>query len=350
MIDSTQNPSDNGIIEKYCYNDDSVKCSLYGGLYQWDEAMQYDTSQGAKGICPFGWHIPTSNDFSFLKANVGYNSNDLKEIGQGSGAGAGTNASGFSALLAGTISRGSFRSLGLVAPYWSSKIYNTTFAFDFGLSDTDSKIFGGPVPGTGGESIRCINDLPVSALSVELTSFIASVTEDRVMLNWSTATETNTTSFEIEKKSSNSGIWHGIASVSAAGNSNSTKKYSYTDKNNNPGKFNYRLKIIDTDGSFKFSKVVNAEINPPVKFELLNAFPNPFNPTTTIKYQIPTNTFVTIKIYDGLGKEVIILVNELKNPGRYEVIFNGKNLPSGVYYYQINAGGFIKTKKLMLMK
>ncbi|MDR3666696.1 MAG: FISUMP domain-containing protein, partial [Ignavibacteriaceae bacterium] len=81
MIDSTQNPSNNGIIEKYCYNNDSVKCSIYGGLYQWDEAMQYDTTEGSKGICPTGWHVPSWNEFATLKSFVGNNGNELKEIG-----------------------------------------------------------------------------------------------------------------------------------------------------------------------------------------------------------------------------------------------------------------------------
>jgi len=56
-INGIQNQTNNGIIEKYCYNDDSVNCTKYGGLYLWSEAMQYDTAEGARGICPIGWHF-----------------------------------------------------------------------------------------------------------------------------------------------------------------------------------------------------------------------------------------------------------------------------------------------------
>ena len=85
-------------------------------------------------------------------------------------------------------------------------------------------------------------------------------------------------------------------------------------------------------------------------YNLYQNFPNPFNPTTTLGYSIPTNNFVTIKLYDVLGNEVITLVNEQKQAGKYEMLYNASNLASGVYYYQINAGDFTQTRKLMLMK
>ncbi|MDR3666191.1 MAG: FISUMP domain-containing protein, partial [Ignavibacteriaceae bacterium] len=350
MINGIQNDSDNGIIEKYCYNNDTAYCSAYGGLYQWSEAMQYSTTEGTRGICPTGWHIPGSGDFSILKATVGYNSNDLKELGQGSGSGAGTNASGFSGLLAGAISRGSFISLGIVAPYWSSKIYDSTLVFYFGLFATDSVIDGGPVPSAGGESIRCINDLTVSELPVELTTFTDIIIRNNVIVNWSTATEINTSSFNIEKKLQTSNSWQQIASIKASCNSTSPKQYSYTDKYVNTGKYNYRLKMVDLDGSSKYSNIITAEVTPPAKYDLFNAYPNPCNPTTTIRYQVPVNILVTIKIFDALGKEVFTLVNEVKSAGSYEVTLNGKNLSSGVYYYQMKAGKFVDAKKFLLIK
>ncbi len=98
----------------------------------------------------------------------------------------------------------------------------------------------------------------------------------------------------------------------------------------------------------------------PDKFELSQNYPNPFNPTTTIKYSIPTSSplakgrteegFVTLKIYDVLGREVATLVNEAKSPGYYSVNFNAVNLPSGLYFYKLTAGGFSQTKKMILMK
>jgi plastocyanin len=86
------------------------------------------------------------------------------------------------------------------------------------------------------------------------------------------------------------------------------------------------------------------------KFELQQNYPNPFNPTTTISFSIPSLTFTSLKVYDILGNEVAILVNEEKPAGAYEVEFNAGGLTSGVYMYSLHAGNFIATKKLLLMK
>ena len=88
----------------------------------------------------------------------------------------------------------------------------------------------------------------------------------------------------------------------------------------------------------------------PKEFSLLQNYPNPFNPRTTIRYLIPQASFVTITVYDILGKEVSKLVNEEKLTGSYEVQFDGSRLSSGVYFYRMHAGSFLKTKKLVLLK
>jgi predicted GH43/DUF377 family glycosyl hydrolase len=95
----------------------------------------------------------------------------------------------------------------------------------------------------------------------------------------------------------------------------------------------------------------------PKAFSLDQNFPNPFNPSTTIKYQIPASlnpskggTLVTLKVYDILGSEVVTLVNEEKPVGTYEITWNATNLPSGVYFYQLKAGEYINTKKMILLK
>ena len=87
----------------------------------------------------------------------------------------------------------------------------------------------------------------------------------------------------------------------------------------------------------------------PVKFKLNQNYPNPFNPTTTIKYLIPEISFITIKMYDVLGNEVATVVNEEKAAGNYEVEFDASKLSSGVYFYQLRAGSFIETKKMVLL-
>ncbi|MBU2483415.1 MAG: hypothetical protein KJ760_20205, partial [Proteobacteria bacterium] len=137
-INGSQNSGNNSIIEKYCYNDDPNNCDTYGGLYQWDEAMQYVTTERAKGICPTGWHIPTYAELQTLGTTVSNDGNALKAIGQGTGSGAGTNTSGFSALLAGyRYYGGYFYNLGNYAIFWSSTENEASGADALGLSLTN---------------------------------------------------------------------------------------------------------------------------------------------------------------------------------------------------------------------
>jgi hypothetical protein len=96
----------------------------------------------------------------------------------------------------------------------------------------------------------------------------------------------------------------------------------------------------------------------PVNYELMQNYPNPFNPVTKISYRIPTQGIVTITVTDVLGREAAVLVNELKQAGTYDVVFDGKNYSSGVYFYRINVrnnsstigGEFTDTKKMVLIK
>ena len=88
----------------------------------------------------------------------------------------------------------------------------------------------------------------------------------------------------------------------------------------------------------------------PKNFSLEQNYPNPFNPTTSIKYSIPKETFVTLKVFSILGKEITTLVHERKGAGNYSVNFNGDNLPSGIYFYRMQAGNFVSTKKFVLLK
>lgn len=121
MIDGSIDQTNNGIVEKYCYGNDASNCDAYGGLYKWREAMQYEWERGSQGICPNGWHIPTSSDFFILYGYVSANGNALKSVGEGAGYGAGTNTSGFSALLAGQKSYSTFMEKGSSANFWMSE-------------------------------------------------------------------------------------------------------------------------------------------------------------------------------------------------------------------------------------
>jgi hypothetical protein len=90
--------------------------------------------------------------------------------------------------------------------------------------------------------------------------------------------------------------------------------------------------------------------NTPKEFSLKQNFPNPFNPSTNIQFDFPKDNFITIKIYDILGKEVYTLVNEFKQAGRYSVAFDARNLSSGIYYYTLISGNFKDTKRMVILK
>jgi hypothetical protein len=201
----------------------------------------------------------------------------------------------------------------------------------------------------GNEATAYVPDV----VPVELLSFSSSVVDDDVTLNWTTATETNNSGFQIEKRETRnerSEDWESIGIVNGNGTTTETKSYSYIDENLSSGIYQYRLKQIDFDGSFEYSNIVEAEILPPAKFSLEQNYPNPFNPTTKISWQSPISSYQTLKVFDILGNEVETLVNEYRTAGKYEAEFNATKLSSGIYYYQLKSGNFVGTKKMILLK
>jgi hypothetical protein len=195
-----------------------------------------------------------------------------------------------------------------------------------------------------------------NALPVELSSFTASIVGQKILLTWRTETEVSNYGFEIERvvknpKSKNQNAdFSKIGFVEGSGNSNSPKNYSFRDENPFGGsKFQYRLKQIDTDGQYEYSDIIEVEIVPS-KFELFQNYPNPFNPRTSIQYTISSRQFISLKVYDVLGNEIETLINEEKPTGTYEVTWYAEQLPSGVYFYQLRAGNYISTKKMLLLK
>jgi len=196
-----------------------------------------------------------------------------------------------------------------------------------------------------------------SPFPVELSGFSANVDNSKIKLNWRTETEENNYGFKIERKMSDSeqSGWKEIGFVKGAGNSNSPKDYSFTDKVNASGKYLYRLKQIDLDGSFADSDIVEVSVTLPSKFALLQNYPNPFNPSTTISYSLPARwgkkgVEVLLNVYNAVGEKVATLVKERQSAGNYSVVFDASNLASGVYYYTLRAGDFVATRKMILIK
>ena len=192
-------------------------------------------------------------------------------------------------------------------------------------------------------------------LPVELSSFSSIVERNSVILNWTTAFEINNSGFDIERKLNGIITWEKVGNSTGRGSFNSPVNYSFTDNYIQAGKYNYRLKQIDFNGSFKYYNLSNeVVVGIPDKFELSQNYPNPFNPVTKIKYDLPVDSKVSIKIYDMTGREVASLVNSNQIAGYYIVEFNASNIASGIYLYNIVAEGggknFVSTKKMVLVK
>ena len=183
---------------------------------------------------------------------------------------------------------------------------------------------------------------------VELISFSAKLNADEIILEWQTATETNNSGFEIERAKYDE--WERIGFVPGYGTTTEPITYSFVDDNIGSGVIRYRLKQIDFDGTFNYSNTIEVEIISPLNYQLYQNYPNPFNPSTIISYEIPVGSNVTLKIYDILGNEVSILVNEYKTAGTYNVEFDAIDLPTGIYLYKLNAGDFAEMRKMILMK
>ena len=186
------------------------------------------------------------------------------------------------------------------------------------------------------------------ALPVELSSFIAALDGNNVDLKWTTATEINNRGFQIEKNSGSGFI--PLAFISGHGTSTKLNKYTYTDKNLSGGVNSYRLKQIDYDGSYKYSKVVEVNLSGPNKFTLSQNYPNPFNPTTTIRFSLPNAERVRVIVFNQLGQEVAQITDRDFEAGNHAIQFDGSKLASGVYFYRIQAGTFSLVKKMILLK
>jgi uncharacterized protein (TIGR02145 family) len=163
-INGLDEQTNNSIVEKYCYNDLESNCTVYGGLYQWNEMMQYVTPEGAKGICPTGWHLPTDDEWTILTTYLGGSNvagGKMKEIGTShwtspnTGA---TNSSGFSALPGGNCVLGGFNDFPSSAYFWTSTWSPAGMAYVLYLSYGNEQIQMGLNSREVGYSTRCVKD------------------------------------------------------------------------------------------------------------------------------------------------------------------------------------------------
>ncbi len=200
-------------------------------------------------------------------------------------------------------------------------------------------------------------------LPVELSSFTADVKGRDVQLRWTTATEVNNAGFEIERKKISEGdkqamSWEKVGFVRGNGNSNRPIEYSFIDSKLNSGKYSYRLKMIDYDGSYEYSDEINIEIGKPAVTKLEQNYPNSFNPSTVIEYQLANPSKVGIEVYNITGQRLVTLVDNDQDAGYYNIVFDASRygLSSGVYFYRmvaidkINGQRVVQTKKMLYLK
>ncbi len=232
-------------------------------------------------------------------------------------------------------------------------------------TNTGSMIIGGSFGQTvSGLTLNYIGRFTDSdnQLPVELISFEANVHHNKVTLNWRTSSEQNNRGFEVERRevgdrqlAVGNEEWNVIGFVNGSGTTTQTQTYSFIDEVITPGKYQYRLKQIDFDGSYEYSNIVEGSFIKPNVFSLEQNYPNPFNPTTTIKYAVGDTYYaspvlLTLRVYDILGNEIATLVNEEKSAGTYEVNFDAADFPSGIYFYKLQSGSYVGTRKMMLLK
>lgn len=207
---------------------------------------------------------------------------------------------------------------------------------------------------TNTPSVTVPVSMTIVPIPVEMTSFSAEAVSGFVSLRWATATETNNMGFKVERRRTGTESWSETGFVEGHGSTAQAQAYTFVDKNSSVGKFEYRLKQMDYNGTYEYSKVVEVEVGLPTAYVLEQNYPNPFNPNTTINYSLPEKAEVTISIYSSIGEYITTLVGETKEAGYYKVDFDASKLASGTYIYQLTANGSsgktVQSKKMILMK
>jgi hypothetical protein len=215
------------------------------------------------------------------------------------------------------------------------------FTLDAGRSPKDAAYVDAPLP-------------------IQLTRFDAfSLPEGCVQLAWTTASEIANYGFEIQRSVSAGNDYVIVPGgfVPGHGTTMAKHEYSFTDRSAPGGKLCYRLRQIDLDGTSHFAQTVEVnvvasttEAGQPTQTSLLQNYPNPFNPTTNIRFQTADIGHMKLAVYDLLGREVAILVDEQKPAGNYDVRFDPSGLAGGVYIYKLTAGSFVQSRKMLLMR
>ena len=202
--------------------------------------------------------------------------------------------------------------------------------------------------GNNGTILHTIN----GGTPVEFESFTAEINNNEILLKWQTATEINNRGFEVQRSKVRDQRleWKNLGFVPGKGTTTVPNYYSFNDNEISSRIQYYRLKQVDYNGSCNYSKEIEVDVTAPTKFSCEQNYPNPFNSMSTIRFSIPKEVQVDLSVYNILGEKVKELKNEVTKPGYFEVEFDASMIASGVYFYRIQAGDFIQTKKMILLK
>ncbi len=193
---------------------------------------------------------------------------------------------------------------------------------------------------------------PEGAIPVELTSFDALIQPDgSARLNWSTASETNNAGFDVEHRLGDA-EWSSAGFVEGHGTTTETNNYSFvTNILERGGVHSFRLRQVDYDGQFEYSQTVEVAVDVPGSYVLESAYPNPFNPSTTVRFSVAQSQDVTITLFDALGRKVADLYEGFAEANRFESVrVDGSNLPSGAYTVRLEGENVLGTTRIVLIK
>ena len=197
--------------------------------------------------------------------------------------------------------------------------------------------------------INTLDAIELIPLPVEITLFSGSYVNGSVQLEWVTATETNNSGFEVQKRYEGTSF-EKIGFVPGNGSTTNGMQYSFEDNGLLEGRIFYRLKQLDFNGDFEFSNEIMVEVLNLTDYQLFQNYPNPFNPSTSIKYSVPAQSKIKISLYDIIGNEVNTLFEGIQESGVHDLNLTADNLPSGVYFVSMTAENFSKAIKITLMK
>jgi hypothetical protein len=191
-----------------------------------------------------------------------------------------------------------------------------------------------------------------STLPVELLSFDGNILGNNVQLQWITASELNNRGFNIERKFRTDSHWSEVGFVDGHGTTSNMQKYNFIDELDvtSEKEVLYRLKQVDLDGTINILNTLSLVVPKLQSYMLEPNYPNPFNPSTKISFNIPEDNFVKLKVFNILGEEITTLINEHLKAGYYQVDFDASSLQTGVYFYQLKTKNFIDTGKMILAK